>query len=424
MKFTIPWRRFNLTNAAVILGLAGLVWLFALQRAIIPRFGAAGYLDELFAICVVGIALVRLILGRWDKLDTFVYLSMLLLTIIGLVSNYFSGLLNNSFAIVIDIISTFKVILAFLWVKDIECDRDRVIRIAAQIGRAVVVVMAVCMAVSLFKDIGMTSNPRYGMQSFRFVFNNAGNCSKFFYFLVPLLLADLKSGITQWKKATLVLACILWLLTLRSRAFSFVALLAVFAFWYFRGGEKKVQIRWYHVILLGAVAVYFSWDKLIQYFMTSTQARGILLRYSIVTMMAYFPWGSGFGTYGSDIAATYYSPLYEQYGFRRFYGMGHGHTHYLNDNYWPMIFGQFGVIGTALMVGILGSIHKKIFISLKNDRYYLFAAVCAMAFLLLSSVASKSYSEFSSICIFLLLGLLVPRRGEQTESSGDKGKEE
>ena len=50
MKFTIPWRRFNLTNAAVILGLAGLVWLFALQRAIIPRFGAAGYLDELFAI--------------------------------------------------------------------------------------------------------------------------------------------------------------------------------------------------------------------------------------------------------------------------------------------------------------------------------------------------------------------------------------
>ena len=47
-----------------------------------------------------------------------------------------------------------------------------------------------------------------------------------------------------------------------------------------------------------------------------------------------------------------------------------------------------------------------------------------MAFLLLSSVASKSYSEFSSICIFLLLGLLVPRRSEQTESSGEKGKEE
>ena len=215
MKFTIPWRRFNLTNAAVILGLAGLVWLFALQRAIIPRFGAAGYLDELFAICVVGIALVRLILGRWDKLDTFVYVSMLLLTIIGLVSNYFSGLLNNSFAIVIDIISTFKVILAFLWVKDIECDRGRIIRIAARIGRAVVVVMAVCMAVSLFKDIGMTSNPRYGMESFRFVFNNAGNCSKFFYFLVPLLLADLKSGVTAWKKVSIVLACILWLLTLR-----------------------------------------------------------------------------------------------------------------------------------------------------------------------------------------------------------------
>lgn len=422
MTLQIPWRRFNLKNAAVILGLAGLVWLFAFQRALLSAGGIFGYLDELFAIGVVGVAVVRLVLGKWDGMDIFVYLSMVLLTVIGLISNYCSGLLGSKFAIVIDIISTFKVILAFLWAKDLMCDRDRIIRIMAKIGRVVVLIMVVCLAVSQFADIGMSDTPRYGIKSFEFVFNNAGNCSKFFYFLVPLLLADLKSGVTWTKKLSIAAACVVWLMTLRSRAFSFIALLAVFALLYFsKGGMEKIKIKWYHIALLGAVAVYFSWDKLMLYFVSDNQARGVLLRYSLVTMQTYFPLGSGFGTYGSDIAATYYSPLYDLYGFRKIYGMGHVHTHYLNDNYWPMIFGQFGVIGSVLMIGILGSIHKKVYRSLQHDRYYLFAAMCAMAFLLLSSVASKSYSEFSSICIFLLLGLLIPRRDEPVVD--DKGSE-
>lgn len=424
MIIQIPWRRFNLKNAAVILGLVCLVWMFAFQRALNSVGGVFGYLDELFAIVVIGVSVVRLILGRWDKMDIFVYLSMILLTAVGLISNYFSGLLNNNFAIVIDIISTFKVILAFLWAKDLVCDRDRVIRILARIARIVVLIMVICLVISQFVNIGMSDTPRYGIKAFEFVFNNAGNCSKFFYFLVPLLLADLKSGVTWTKKLSIAAACVVWLMTLRSRAFSFVALLAVFAFLYFKGGMKKIKIKWYHIVLLGAVAVYFSWDKLVLYFASDNQARGVLLRYSLVTMQTYFPLGSGFGTYGSDIAATYYSELYDLYGFRKIYGMGHVHTHYLNDNYWPMIFGQFGVIGSVLMIGILGSIHKKVYQSLQHDKYYLFAAVCAMAFLLLSSVASKSYSEFSSICIFLLLGLLIPRRDEHTEPSGDEGLEE
>ena len=331
-------------------------------------------------------------------------------------SNVFSGLFHNSFAIVIDIISIFKVVLLFWWIKNVKCDRERIIRILGSTARIVVFVMVICLLLSQFVNLGMRGFPRYGIPTFRFVFNNPGNFSKFFYFLIPLLLADLKFGVSRKKMVMIVLACIVWLSTMRSRAFSFVALLIAFSILYFRGGSsKKIPIRWYHIVLLAIVALYFSWDNFVLYLFSSTQARAVLLRYSIVTMKSYFPIGAGFGTYGSDIAATYYSKLYELYGFRSIYGMGHVHTHYLNDNYWPMILGQFGAIGFVFMIGLLGIVHKKIYTSLANDRYYLFAAVCAMVFLLLSSVASKSYSEFSSICIFGLLGLLLPQQTEENE---------
>lgn len=419
MKIQIPWRRFNLGNASIILGIVVLIWAFAFQRYLITISSVFGYLDEGFAIFVACISLVRFIMGRWDKGDTVIYALIILLTVEGLISNSISGLFNNSFAIIIDIISIFKVVLVFLWAKDIACDSDRIIRILGHIARIVIFVMLICFIISQFKAIGMNDSPRYGFKSFKFVFNNAGNFSKFFYFLIPLLLADLKFGITKVKKFSIVIACIIWISTLRSRAFSFVALLVVFSFLYFRGASKKIKIKWYHVAFLAVVAAYFSWDNFVLYFVSSTQARAVLLRYSIVTMSTYFPFGSGFGTYGSDIAATYYSPLYDLYGFRYVYGIGHVHTHFLNDNYWPMIFGQFGVIGTGLMVGILGSIHKKIYSALQSDKYYFFAAVCAMAFLLLSSVASKSYSEFSSICVFLLLGIMLPRKDRSGISIND-----
>lgn len=415
----IPWRRFNLKNACVTLGMVALILIFAFQRYLVKISNAFGYLDEIFTIFVICVALGRFILGKWDRGDTYIYILIVLLTAEGLISNYFSGLLNNTFAIVIDIISIFKIILIFLWAKDIPCDRDRIIKILAQIAKILVFVMLICLLISKFKDIGMSSAYRYGFRSFKFIFNNPGNFSKFFYFLIPLLLADLKFGVTRIKQIVIVFACIIWISTLRSRAFSLVALLAVFAFLYFRGGAKKIKIKWYHVVLLAAVALYFSWDNLMFYFASSTQARAVLLRYSVVTMKTYLPIGSGFGTYGSDIAAMYYSKLYNLYDFNHIYGMGHVHTNYLNDNYWPMIFAQFGVIGTILMVGILGSIHKKIYMELRGETYYFFAAVCAMAFLLLSSVASKSYSEFSSICIFLLLGIMLPRK-EETDKTKDK----
>lgn len=387
-----------------------IILLFAFQRALISFSGLFSYLDEGFVILVTAFWIVSVIKrGAILKKDFYLVEMMLLLLIEGLFSNSLSRVLNNSFAIVIDIISIFKVFLSYLWIKDKNCDGNKIIQDLAKIGRVIVYIIVVSWILSQFVNTGMMYRQvRHGIRSFMFVFNNSGNYSKFFYFLLPLLTADLKFGINRYKKITIVLACVMWMSSMRSRAFSFVAMYAMLAFLYFRNNDrtKPGRFRWDYLIVIGIVALAFSFDQLIFYFTNDTQARSLLLRNSIYVMKEYFPIGAGFGTYGSDVAAEYYSSLYNMLGFSSIYGMGKTNTIYLNDNYWPMIFGQFGIIGTVLIIGILLNIHKDIYEKIRKDRYFFFSGMCAMLLLAISSIASKSYSEFSSICVFLLLGVM------------------
>lgn len=136
-----------------------------------------------------------------------------------------------------------------------------------------------------------------------------------------------------------------------------------------------------------------------------------------LNMVTYFPLGAGFGTFGSDVAATQYSPLYKKYGFNSIYGMRQGETYFLNDNYWPMVMGQFGFFGTMLILVALIKFMRMTINSTKENKYMYFSTFCALGFLLLSSVASKSYSEFSSICVFILIGIFV-KRSRTVEEKG------
>lgn len=393
-----------------------IIWLFAFQRALVSVSNIFGYIDEVFALFALSYICVRWFKEKAIKKTDFVLLALMFLLVIeGIISNMISGLLTNVFAVGIDIVSTFKVLLIYIWAKNEVVDSDAIIVSIARFARCVVVIAFVCMLISQVTDIGMSDSARYGIKSFKFVFDNAGNFSKFFYFLIPVMTIDLKYDSGLWKKIMIALACVCWLSTLRSRAFSFVALYLLFCYVYFKRKDIAFELKskWYYGVILIAVALFFSWDQLMFYFTTSTQARAVLLKYSFVTLAEYFPLGSGFGTYGSDIAIDFYSELYSLYGFSRIYGIGLVHTNYLNDNYWPMIIAQFGVIGTGIMLFILWMIHKEIIQKAKRDKYCYFAALCALLFLLISSVASKSYSEYSSICVFMLLGIMTGQKQEK-----------
>lgn len=392
-----------------------LILFFAFERVLIAYVPALGNLDEAFAIVIAVEIILDWIHGnrKLAGVEIVMLILMIFTIIIGLTGNAVSGLMKNPFSIVIDIISTYKVFLVFYWVRLQSQDEhwwDELIRTLAGIVRGIVWLLLFTCLFSYAVHGSMLGEVRHGIPSFKFLFNNPGNFSKLFYFIIPLLTADLYYEGSRYKKGMIGLALAIWCTTMRSRAIAFAFCYLLLVVWYFYLKDKqKRKIKIWQLVPFGIIGVCMGWKQIIRYFMSETQARAVLLRYGIATMAKYFPLGSGFGTYGSDVAVKSYSPLYVRYGFQEIYGMGKTHTNFLNDNYWPMIIGQMGAIGTVLIVLVLYLLYRHCLKWVSENRFFHFATLVAMGFLLASSIASKSYSEFSTIPVIMLHGLLVQR---------------
>lgn len=398
-----------------------IVYLFVFQRALTGISSVFSYMDEVFTIIVIAMIILNSIYRSkiFSRTEILILFLLGIACVIGVMGNISSRVLIKGYPIIVDIISMLKVWIAYYAVVVTSWKvyaYDKLIISLAKTGRLIVWIMLCCLAISQVIDIGMTASARLGIKSFQFIYNVPGNFSKMFYFLIPLLTADLYYKSSKYKKVMIFFALFVWASTMRSRAFAFIAVYLIMALYFFSiNGRKwkeefRKKIKLIYVIPVMLVAVAISWNQLIFYFTTATQARSLLLRYGIMTMITYFPLGAGFGTFGSDIAATHYSPLYSKYGFNAIYGMRQGEEYFLNDNYWPMIMGQFGVIGTLLVFIVVYRFMKMVLQDTKNNKYFYFSTFCAVVFLLLSSIASKSYSEYSSICVFLLIGFVVKRQ--------------
>jgi hypothetical protein len=71
--------------------------------------------------------------------------------------------------------------------------------------------------------------------------------------------------------------------------------------------------------------------------------------------------------------------------------------------------GQFGLIGLILMILIVFKFYQFNFRAVRKNEYFYFTTLLMAGFLLASSIASKSYSEFTTIPVFLLHGILTQR---------------
>jgi hypothetical protein len=73
-----------------------------------------------------------------------------------------------------------------------------------------------------------------------------------------------------------------------------------------------------------------------------------------------FPFGAGFGRFGSATAAETYSPEYMARGYPEVWGLGRGAVdgRFLTDTEWPAIIGETGFLGTIAFLGGLIAIYR------------------------------------------------------------------
>lgn len=142
-------------------------------------------------------------------------------------------------------------------------------------------------------------------------------------------------------------------------------------------------------------------DDLTSYFFgTKESARGLLIGGAFEIAAASFPFGAGFGRYGSYVASVNYSPEYVERGWTRYYGLGEGTEwgRFLTDTQWPAFLGETGWLGTVLFAaGLIAMvIYMARRISPIEPVLYTWIRWCGIGWILMITIESIGAPVFTS----------------------------
>lgn len=189
--------------------------------------------------------------------------------------------------------------------------------------------------------------------------------------------------------------------------FLFFAFIAFFV-------KKRIHVNIKYLIvfsILISFAIYINWDKFSMYFLFDEETkvgRSLFYIHSIDILRDFFPFGSGFGTFGTEAAAKYYSPLYSIYHMNNVWGLreidygGTGHD-FLKDTFYPVL-AQFGVVGVFLFI----LFWRKIIIMTKYlniEKYKL--AVFVIMIMFIQNIADNSFVGPLGVPCMMMIGFLL-----------------
>lgn len=118
----------------------------------------------------------------------------------------------------------------------------------------------------------------------------------------------------------------------------------------------------------------------------------------------YIPFGSGLGTFATNAAAQYYSPLYYKYGLNDIWGLIPENPMFLADAFFPTM-AEFGMVGIFFFLWFWIRRYKEIN-RIKNLLIYKIALMCMLA-LFLEGTADTSYLSGKGMGFFMLLAMAL-----------------
>lgn len=265
--------------------------------------------------------------------------------------------------------------------------------------------VSVCLAVLLFADQVFHWFPsgeiRYGIRISQLFFTHVTYLVGAVVFLLALLMLFYHK-----RNNFYILICLVLLgFSMRGKALA-GAVVFCLVLYFIVIYKKKLRVWHIALIALGCMAV--AGEQFLYYYveLEGASARSVMTQTSIQIMKDYFPIGTGFGTYGSHSAAENYSPVYVQYGFLDYYELNGGQGSFFDDTFWPIIFGQTGIIGTVAYVAVLGFLFLRA-LKLRGKSITAYATgIFIFAYLMISSTSEPAFNNSVAIPLAFLLGTL------------------
>lgn len=371
--------------------------------------GILGYLDEIIALYYLGYIVFNLIVDKNSKLLKWFAL-LLLFVAIGLLGNVFNNIYTlNLYWIFLDTFFFIKpfiyLIAAIVFFKHNKT--KHLIKLFSNLSKFLLILVFMGSMIHIIK-CQFNFNYIWNVDRYRFTTSHCVTLAKYLtLFILSILISN-----SRHKKFYFTIGFISTLISTSGAGILSYFLIFVFVFLF-----KKYHFKWYHLTLVGVLAILLGWNEISGYLLDDTQARSITYIYSFVTANRYFPLGSGFGTYGGYSAAYNYSILYQQYGFNNVWGLSQYNlvdgNCFLFDTYYPMIIGQFGYIGFALFLFVLIHIFVKLFKSKKYITVSFMLSIMVIAF-------GFNITNPATCFIFVIGGLIYVTESKYLSNGGFK----
>jgi hypothetical protein len=307
-------------------------------------------------------------------------------------------------AIVEDILSNFKFLFIYLGLTEYMKERgfniSKILKPLLFVLKLYLVILVACALVNIVKDINMDAGMRYGFRMFAFVYGTPGHLINQMTYSIIILTAEneyfhKKNNI--WK----LMCAFIMISTMKTRAF--LLIMVYMSLTYFIKYRKKKKLG-LELAIVALVAILIGFSQFEYYFQTDGAPRQMFVEGAVKIVKEYFPFGTGFATYGSSGAAEHYSKLYYHLGFSNRWGMTEDNTLFLNDNYLPMIFGEFGLFFALLFLYMIFR-YSKMVITDKKRFDSVNCRLITYAFLgdaILSSIQSSYLAHYSVVTLSIM----------------------
>ena len=189
----------------------------------------------------------------------------------------------------------------------------------------------------------------------------------------------------------------------------------VFGLFYYLIVHKKMQTKIQYILYMAIPVMILAWDKIYYYYVEGhgRYAKSIMTGTSLQIAKDYFPIGTGFGTFGSTYAKQVYSPVYTLYGIADNPELGIESKQYLTDLFWPILFGETGVIGTLLYVGLI----VLLFIQIQRVFYYnkrkYFLLIYMFVFMLMTTFTEAGFMQPMVMVFAFVMGIVLEEYEEK-----------
>lgn len=399
--------------------------LFVLQDWFQQHLEVFQYADELFALLIVPMAVLRFLQKKFKISWTRERILFAVFLIVFWVSGWcgyfvwhyqpFVNTAKDSYVNIKFFLAAGASWLMFAYDDPDEEESGRMRQILWYVVNAVTTVLFVLCLADLFFGI-FDADMRGGLRAVKLFYSVytvlVGTCV--FLCAICLWMYEEKRKMTF---IPLAMLAFIMVSTRRVKAMGALACLVLIFLVVFRNRKKKLsrKVKIFAAVVVTVAGVAALYQTISYYFLMGTEsARAVLTIGAPFIAADHFPFGTGWGTYGSAFSIEPYSPVYGMYWMAGIWGISQSYSSFVSDTFWPMILGQCGYFGFAALLGALWIFIKKVF-ALWDYRCDFASTLFLILYLLISSTSESAFANPVAVPMAFWIGFVLASHRKDRE---------